>query len=161
MFKPIISVSARTKVMVGVGSALIVTTVMIYTLVVTFFPADYNSSAARGPVTTAAEAINRAEECMRNSGYAGTPAKDYWPRGDEFIVVLAGRGNLAEMRQSRALLYEPKAAAYEEFPDRWIVGFPNRGGGDLGVQVMVYKTGRMFILHDPPSQMSYFKIQIK
>jgi hypothetical protein len=112
------------------------------------------------PVKTAVEAIAVAEECMRHSGYAGEPARDFWPRGNEIFVVFAGRANIWELRQSRALCYEPKAAAYEELKDRWIVGFPNRGGGDLGVQVNVLKDGTKYILHDPPSRMSYFKCQL-
>lgn len=130
-------------------------------LIATISPSpDKASKLGHGPVKTADEAVALAEECMKNSGYAGEPAKDLWPRGNEIFVLLNGRGNLVEMRASRALFYEAKAVAYEDLGNRWIVGFPNRGGGDLGVQIMVGRDGSLFLLHDPPSSMSLFKCKI-
>lgn len=150
------TLSRFTAVVVGCVAAILAC------LLVAFISpsAEKPNNPTHGPVKTAEEAIAIAEECMRNSGYAGEPVKDLWPRWNEILVLLSGRGNPIAMRQSRALFYEAKAVVYEDLGDRWIVGFPARGGGDIGVQVIVGRDGKFFLLHDPPSRMSYFKCKI-
>lgn len=127
------------------------------------------NAAIRRPIRTTAEAIAYAEERLKYSGYAGEPKRDFLPSENELFMMLIKPTNLAEVRKSRALFYEPKAAAYDDFSEKdgcWSIGFryrdgENRGGENLGTQVYVHKDGSFAILHDPPSIMRSFKHQIK
>lgn len=165
LLRSISSLSRRTKLIAGVALAILVLSVLCFIFFEIAASLTWMRNAAiRRPIRTTAEAIAYAQERMKYSGYAGEPKRDFLPSENELFMMLIKLTNLAEVRKSRALFYEPKAAAYDDFNEKdgcWSIGFPNRGGGNLGTQVYVHKDGSFAILHDPPSIMRSFKHQIK
>ncbi|MBP6746844.1 hypothetical protein KA344_16515 [bacterium] len=164
------SLSRRTKIFAGVASAILVLSALCFIFFEIAASLTWMKNAAiRRPIRTTAEAIAYAEERMKYSGYAGEPKRDFLPSENELFMMLIKPTNLAEVRKSRALFYEPKAAAYDDFSEKdgcWSIGFryrdgENRGGGNLGMQISVFKDGSFHILHDPPFLMPSFKHQIK